>query len=135
MTKCILALALVFITAGTVSARADNVVVVRQQPDRVVYVSGDDVDETYIVHTAPRDYGLKITNIDRNGHSIDGSDITIRDRDGNILRHSSYTGPIYYTDLAPGNYIVEAHNGVQHQSYELTIGTAEANMTLFWQKI
>jgi uncharacterized protein YfaP (DUF2135 family) len=87
------------------------------------YVTGGiGEDERAALESERHDYDLHVTNSDPSGAFMADTSITIRGKgqNGDVIQASG-TGPLFYAQLPPGHYTIQANNGGQEITRKVDI--------------
>jgi len=100
----------------------------------VTYISGGvGLDEQNALKADAHEYDLAISNSNRAGQFTTGTALTIDTTGGRSILQVSKTGPLFYAQLPPGNYVIHAMNEGQQRTREVRVGrTASADIHLIW---
>lgn len=100
---------------------ADNFLPDLQQQGEIYYLTGGiGAEETSAMESEKKDYNLQVINADKQGHFSGYPHIVIRDMQHNELL-SADGGPLFYTNLPKGHYIVEGSSMKQAKSQHVVI--------------
>ena len=77
---------------------------------QISYITGGiGEDEEDAMKAAAGDYNLLISNAEKDGEFTAGTNLVIRDAKGNEVLRARNTGPLFYAQLPPGRYVVDAN--------------------------
>ena len=110
---------------------ADNFLPDVQQQGEIYYITGGIGDEeTSAMQSERGDYNLQIMNADKQGHFSGYPHIIITDMQHNELLNAD-SGPLFYTNLPSGRYIVEGSSMGQTKSQNIVISGAKTSHVRF----
>ena len=101
---------------------------------QITYITGGiGDDEEDAMKAAAHDYDLLISNAESNGEFTAGADLLIRDANGRAVLQAHDAGPLFYAQLPPGAYVVDAtYDGIERVR-DVTIGNrGPADVHLIW---
>jgi hypothetical protein len=91
-------------------------------------------EEQQAMEDAAPNYNLQVTNSERDGAYVAGIVFTIRDREGREVLQARNAGPLFYAQLPPGSYVVQANYAGAQQVKDVTVGGRHAaDLHLIWQ--
>jgi|SRR5579859_3907156 len=97
------------------------------------YISGGiGQDEQDAIRAEAANYNLQVTNSEPGGAYVAGLTFVVTDRDGREVLHARNAGPLFYAQLPPGSYIVQATYLGGQQVKNVTIGRGAADLHLIW---
>jgi hypothetical protein len=130
-----------YIMAGILAAalytpfvQADYSMPQAMQAGNVTYITGGIGDEERNALQAVKNhYNLSVMSAGASGAFAGDTHIVIRDRAGNELVDTD-AGPLFYANLPPGSYTVEATSEGQVRNNKVTIGSGKpAHLHLTWR--
>jgi hypothetical protein len=93
-------------------------------------------DEQQAIEASARDYNLLISNAEKDGEFTAGTDFTITNRHGQEVLRAHDTGPLFYAQLPPGDYVIHAtYNGAQRVRDVSITGKSPSDIHLIWPDI
>jgi hypothetical protein len=96
-----------------------------QQQGEIRYLSGGvGDDETAALQSVKEQYNLRVTSADKTGEYRGDTRIVIRDLKQNVLLDTTSNGPLFYTNLPNGRYVVEGYSEGQSKRKNVTIKNA-----------
>ena len=108
---------------------------VRQaQEGQASYITGGiGHDEQLAMEQAAPNYNLQVTSSEPGGAYVAGLTFMIRDRDGREVLQARNAGPLFYAQLPPGSYVVEATYNGSEQRRDVSVGSGHASdLHLVW---
>lgn len=104
---------------------------------QVSYITGGiGHEEQQVMEDAAPNYNLQVTNSEKSGDYVAGITFVIRDRDGREVLHAANAGPLFYAQLPPGGYTLQATYGGAQQVKDVTVtGRHAADLHLVWPEI
>jgi hypothetical protein len=93
-------------------------------------------DEVQVMKASASSYNLQISNSENDGHFTAGMDIVIRDGRGQEALRVQNIGPLFYVQLAPGDYTVDAtFNGVERVREVSLPARGAVTVNLIWPEM
>jgi len=101
---------------------------------QITYITGGiGEDEEDAMKATAGEYNLLISNAERNGEFTAGTNLVIRNGKGFEVLRAQNTGPLFYAQLPPGRYVVDAHYNGFESVRNVTIGERNpADIHLIW---
>lgn len=132
--KSVLALAVVTVMQSSPAWSEENFLPDVQQQGDIYYLTGGIGDEeTKAMESERSDYNLQIMNADKQGHFSGSPHIVISDMQHNELL-SADGGPLFYTNLPKGHYLVEGSSMKQTKSQHVVIaGNKPTHVRFVWK--
>ena len=100
------------------------------------YISGGvGDDEQQRMDELAGNFSLQLTFADREGKYLSGVEIKVRDGNGDKVLKTRADGPMFYADLAPGDYTVYADPADfsgEKQTREVSISESPVRVNLVW---
>jgi len=122
--------AVVFASAVTASG-AHAYSLQPQQTGNVTYLTGGIGDEERdALKTVKNDYNFSLMSASKAGEFVGNTQVVIKDRQGNQLVNT-YAGPMFYAQLPPGRYTVQAISEGQSRSQNITIAQGRSSNVHF----
>lgn len=119
--NCVLAVAVVAVLQSSpVWAEGSFLPDIQQQGELSFITGGIGEEETHAMQSERGDYNLQIMSADKAGHFNGHPHIIITDMQHNELINAD-GGPLFYTNLPKGKYIVEGFVGEQKQHKNITV--------------
>jgi hypothetical protein len=125
-------LAIIAISAiAALPAWADDNLLEVQEQGGVSYITGGiGKEESDALRATQTSYNLRIMNADKAGHFSGDTRIIIIDLQQNVLLDAD-SGPMFYTNLPKGRYIVEGYSGQQVKKQSITITNGKPTRVRF----
>jgi hypothetical protein len=103
----------------------------------ITYITGGiGDDEQQAMEASAHDYNLLISNAEKDGSFTAGTNLVIRDAKGQEVLQTHNTGPLFYAQLPPGDYVVDAtFNGVERVRDVSVKGSHPAELHLIWPQM
>jgi len=93
----------------------------------VQYVSGGIGDTAQSrMKSMADDYNLRVTLANPEGHYLDGTKVRIEDQSGKVVLNVESQGPLFFADVPPGQYTVQA-TGPKGNTEKTTTRVSEGN--------
>jgi hypothetical protein len=90
--------------------------------------------EADAMRQAASDYSLAMTFAAQTGQFVNGVDVAVKQRDGQVVLQANDAAPILLADLPPGRYQIEATYDGQMQTRNVTVADAgTTKVVLQWQ--
>lgn len=120
-----------------ISAFAANALPIPIHQGPVTYLTGGiGADEEDAMKAATSDYNLLISNAEKDGEFTAGADLVIRDTKGHAVVQARNTGPLFYVQLPPGSYVVDAtYNGIERVRNVKVGERNPADVHLIWPEV
>lgn len=117
------------------TAWAEDDVLEIQHQGTLSYVSGGiGSEESVALEIVQRNYNLRIMSSDKTGHYSSDIHIVVSDFDHNAILDTT-GGPLFYTNLPNGSYVVEGFNKGQSKKQVVTIvGGRPAHVHFIWRE-
>src|ERR1700741_3281696 len=109
-------LAAVMLASAVTTSGAQAYSLQPQQTGNVTYLTGGIGDEERdAMKTVKSDYNLSLMSASKAGEFVGDTQVRILDREGNVVVNT-YAGPLFYAQLPPGRYTVQAISEGQSRS-------------------
>ena len=126
---------LIVILAASVplAGSAQNAILV-QQYQGVNYVSGGvGEDERHALESLGKEFNLKLTFALKSGQYLSDVNVRIVDSQGTLVLTATADGPLFYANLAPGTYSVEAGGfGESYRQSAKISGRQQTRLIFYW---
>ncbi|TQV64916.1 MAG: carboxypeptidase regulatory-like domain-containing protein [Halothiobacillaceae bacterium] len=111
----------------------DGVILIPSIQNGISYIGGGvGVVERKALDQWARDYTLRIEMALKSGEYVGDKQVRILDAQGAVLIEARSDGPLFYTMLPTGRYVIEIRNGsVEPQRREVTISADQQRRAFF----
>jgi len=117
------------LSAGVAAVAATAEALVLQEQNDISFISGGISDtEQQAIEDLGRAFNLKLTFATEDGQYLSAIDVRIVNAEGEVLVRTVSNGPLFYAELPPGDYTVQAA-GPEGTLREKTAAIAQGKQT------